>query len=106
MRLVIRGPEKNEGLHGHTERRVGFALGRFAPRVASVTVVVADRDGEVASCLVRVRCSPFHEIVEEVADEDAHAAIERAVARAARAVERALAGRARDALGAEARIRR
>lgn len=92
MRLVIRAPEKHEELQEHTERRVGLVLSRFAPRVASVTVVVAELDGAVM-CSVRVRCSPSWEIVEEVSDEDLHAAIERAVDRAARSIERTLGGR-------------
>lgn len=92
MRLVIRAPERHEELQAHTERRVGFVLSRFAPRVASVTVVVAELDGPV-TCSVRVRCSPSWEIVEEVSDEDVHAAIERAVDRAARSIERTLGSR-------------
>lgn len=95
MRLVIRAPKNHEGVQEHTERRVGLVLSRFAPRLASVTVAVAERDGEVVACSVRVRCTRSWEIVEEVVDEDAHAAIERAVARAARTVERALGGRDR-----------
>jgi len=96
MRLVIRAPKNHEEVQEHMERRVGLVLSRFAPRVASVTVVVTERDGEVVACSVRVRCTPSWEIVEEVADEDAYAAIERAVARAARTVERTLGGVGRD----------
>jgi ribosome-associated translation inhibitor RaiA len=90
MRLIIRAPKKHVEVQQHTARRIGFVLSRFAPKVASVTVVVAEHDGEVVSCSVRIRCSPSWEVVEEVADEDVYAAVERAVARAARSMERAL----------------
>lgn len=90
MRLVIRAPKKHEKVQEHTARRVGFVLSRFAPRVASVTVVVAEHGSEVVSCSVRIRCSPSWEVLEEVADEDAYAAVERAVERAARSMARAL----------------
>jgi ribosome-associated translation inhibitor RaiA len=69
---------------------MGLVLRRFAASAASVTVAVAERGEQVVSHSVRTRGSPAGEVVEEVADEHAYAAVERAVQRTARSVERAL----------------
>ena len=90
MQLVIRLTRKYESVYDHAARRVGLVLSRFAPRVLSVTVVVAGADGGQASCSVRVRCSPSWDVMENVVDEDPRAAMERAVARAGRTLERGL----------------
>lgn len=94
MRLVVRAPKEDEQLQQNTVRRVGLALSRFAPRVVSVTVVVAENAGAV-SCSVRVRCAPSGKIVEEVTDEDLDAAMHRALSRVARSLERTLGGERR-----------
>jgi hypothetical protein len=91
MRLIVRAPKENEQLQQNTVRRVGLALSRFAPRLASVTVVVAENAGGV-SCSVRVRCAPSGEVVEEVVDEDLDGAMHRTLSRVVRSLERTLGG--------------
>jgi len=91
MRLIFRASKRHEHVHRHTERRVGLLLSRFAPRLVSVRVLVAERDGGLVWCSIHVRCSSSRELAAEVVDEDAHAAVERALARAARSLRRALA---------------
>lgn len=77
------------------QRRLQFALGRFAGRVRSLTVRLTDlngpRGGPDKKCLISVRLtSPRRVIVVEDVDPDAAVAISRAAERVSRAVARAV----------------
>jgi len=96
MRIFIRPsagwPRESTAL---AERRLEYALGRFAPRVRSLSVRLSDlngpRGGLDKKCLIAVRLErPRRVIVIEDVDADEGAAINRAADRAARAVSRAV----------------
>lgn len=75
--------------------RLEFALGRFAGRVRSVSVSLADlngpRGGVDKKCLIAVRLErPSRVIVIEDVDADAAVVVSRSAERAARAVARAI----------------
>ncbi len=96
MRIVIRPsagwPSETVAL---AQRRLDFALGRFAGRVRSLSVRLTDlngpRGGMDKKCLIAVRLSrPRRVIVIEDVDTDAAVVISRAAERVARAVSRAI----------------
>ena len=97
MQLDIRGRNLRltPALLDHVERRVRLAMGRFAPRLGRVAVRVDDLSGGPHGGLDK-RCHIHLELgaralgIEEV-DADLYVAIDRAVERAGRATERALA---------------
>jgi hypothetical protein len=77
------------------QKRLEFALGRFAGRVRSLTVRLTDTNGPRGGCdkkcLIAVRLtSPRHVIVIEDVDVDHDVVVSRAAERASRAVSRAL----------------
>lgn len=96
MRIFIRPsagwPVESSDL---AERRLEYALGRFAPRVRSLSVRLTDTNGPRGGldkrCLIAVRLMrPRRLIVIEDVDTDAAVVISRAAERAARAVSRAV----------------
>lgn len=96
MRIVIRPssgwPSETTAL---AQRRLEFALGRFAGRVRSLSVRLTDlngpRGGVDKKCLIAVRLSrPRRVIVIEDVDADAAVVISRAAERMSRAVSRAI----------------
>lgn len=96
MRVVIRtrGPWPSPTI-ARARRRFEFALGRFAGRVRSLTVRVADlngpRGGVDKQCRVAIRLDGSRRpIVIEDTNWNIDAAIDGAADRAARAVARAL----------------
>jgi hypothetical protein len=72
------------------ERRVRFALGRFANRISRAEVILADvngpRGGRDKHCTVRVMLTALPPVVVQVSDVEPMAAVSRAVERAARHV--------------------
>jgi ribosome-associated translation inhibitor RaiA len=78
-----------------TERRLRFALSRFADRLDRVTVRLADlngpRGGVDKQCRIIVRLRPGGEVVIEDTANDVEAVIDRGADRVQRAVARALA---------------
>lgn len=70
------------------ERRVRFALGRFAHRILRAEVILADvngpRGGRDKRCTVQVMLAALPPILVEVTDVEPMAAVNRAVERAAR----------------------
>lgn len=77
------------------ERRLCFALSRFADRIGRVTVRVADingpRGGVDKQCRIVVKLRPGGEVVIEDTASDLETAIDRGADRVQRAVVRALA---------------
>jgi len=107
MNITVRRDKSlPEALAVLARRRLVFALGRFGPRVRSLSVRLKDVNGPKGGvdkvCLIAVRLSePRSEIVIEDGDADAAVAIDRAVDRAGRAVARAVSAM-RDWRGAAA----
>ena len=96
MKLKIRtsGPVMTESLRLLIEQSVYFAMSRFNPRIASVSVVVEDingpRGGVDQRCRVVVKLDGARELTVESTDADLHAAISFATDRAGRVVQREL----------------
>ena len=96
MRILIRmAAGLSPSLAPFARRRLEFALGRFAARVRSLTVRLADlngpRGGVDKHCLVAIRLtSPRRLIVIEDTDSEAEVAIARAADRAGRVVAHAV----------------
>lgn len=72
------------------ERRVAFALGRFAARIRQLRVRIADangpRGGVDMQCMLHARLAPAGEVVVQVIDETPEAALSRALDRLARRI--------------------
>jgi hypothetical protein len=81
-------------LREHAERRILFALSRFADRVREVRVRLRDvngpRGGADKQCTIEVRGPGFAPLFVEVLDCDALAAFDRAAGIARRVVVRAI----------------
>lgn len=92
--LRCRPFELTPALAGHVERRLRFALSRFAGRVQAVSVRLTDdngpRGGVDKACRLRVHLRGAGLVRVEELDSDLYAAVDRAVARLARGVSRAL----------------
>ena len=87
IRTIGNGVDIDDALDTYVRRRIHFELGRFSSRVRFVSVILSDRSGPSAelgkTCRVRV---VFHRLstvvpaaVEEKADVNIRAAINRAV---------------------------
>jgi len=85
--------EISEVLRTHVERRLGFALARFADRIGRVIVRFSHADGERKGshkcCEIQVGLQPVRVQVEDI-DQDLFAAVDHATDRASRSVARAL----------------
>ena len=97
MRIEFRGLKSaaaEGGFRGRAERRLRFALGRFAGRIDRVLVQVCDtngpRGGLDKQCRVRVRLRHGQEVLVGDVDEDWIVLIDRASARLGRSVARVL----------------
>ncbi len=92
--------EVDEALRSHVDRRLRFALSRFGERIAKVTIRFGDangaRGGVDKQCQIAVALRPSGNVLVEDIDADLRAVVDRAAARAARAVDRDLQRR-RDA---------
>ena len=97
MRVRIRGQktEITNGLRSHVHRRVRFALGRFAGAVQEVSLLLEESEERRTRfcCSVTVLLEPRAQVSVAHADGDAPTAVEGALERATRAVERKLAQR-------------
>ena len=82
----------DEGTLEWIERRLQFALGRFAGRIRRVQVILSDtnghRGGTDKQCRVRIALIPKGEILVEDVDTTVEAVTANAVERAARSVAR------------------
>ena len=109
MRLVIARTQEDETMQldirgrnlrltpahlDHVDRRLRFALGRFAARLTRVAIRVGDvngpRGGIDKRCWIHLELGGKALTIEEV-DPDLYVAIDRASERAGRATERAIA---------------
>lgn len=94
MRLEIRGQGMTvpPSLHGYLERRLRFALGRFAPRIRAVVARLGDvngpRGGLDKRCQITLRFAPSGEITVDDVAAQFTAAIDGATDRAGRAAAR------------------
>ncbi|TXF10955.1 ribosome hibernation-promoting factor, HPF/YfiA family [Pelomicrobium methylotrophicum] len=81
-----------EGLRAHVERRLRFALTRYRDCVRRITVRLADvngpRRGADKRCLLQLRLNGLPDIIVEDIEADLYVAVDRAVSRARRTVER------------------
>lgn len=99
MRLTIggEGVRLDASLLEYLERRLRFALGRFAPRIRRVTMRIADLNGPKGGvdkrCTVHIALHPAHEVFVAHADRDVRVAADLAAERAAGAVRREIARR-------------
>lgn len=94
LRIVARGIELTADLKEYVRRRIHFALGRFAGKIKSVSVRLADlngpRGGVDKSCDIRVDVGLRKEVIVSERHDNIHAAVACAVERADRAVQRQL----------------
>jgi putative sigma-54 modulation protein len=94
LRLATRGIELTADLKDYVKRRIHFALGRFAGKIKSVSVRLADlngpRGGVDKSCHIRVDVGLRQEVIVCERHDNIHAAVAFAVGRADRAVRRQL----------------
>lgn len=97
MKIEVRsrGIEASGALHEHVVRRIHFQLDRFAREVSAIAVRIDDVNGTKGGvdkrCHVAVRGPALTSVMIEDLSTDAYAAVDVAVARAARAVSRELA---------------
>lgn len=96
MRFEVRGMGMivPDSLHLYLERRLRFALGRFAPRIRSVVARLSDlngpRGGLDKHCQITIKFDPAGDLTVEDAAGQFTAAIDGAADRAARATARRL----------------
>lgn len=96
MRLEVRGMGMDvpDSLHLYLERRLRFALGRFAPRIRSVVARLGDlngpRGGPDKHCQLTIKLDPAGDLTVEDAADQFTIAIDGAADRAARATARRL----------------
>ncbi len=90
--LRIRGLEDAAGLKEQVERRLQFALRRFGPEVAQVTVRLSDENGPRGGvdkrCHLTVRGPRLNTVVIDERSASAEVAIDLAADRVGRAVAR------------------
>jgi putative sigma-54 modulation protein len=99
MKLTIRTRhlELSQALRDQLHRRIMFALGRLAPAIRTVDVIVVDingpKGGDDKYCRIRIRGHAIGTIVIEDLGADTIATVSRAAERAEHAVTRSLARR-------------
>ena len=101
MQLEMRGVnyELQDELKDHIERRLRFALGRFADRIERLTIRVSDvngpRGGIDKHCRIAIALIPKGTIMVEGTGDDPFALVADAAKRARRSVRRTLERRRR-----------
>jgi putative sigma-54 modulation protein len=94
MQIQICSREVNisQGLQAYIERRIHFALERFAQRIRKIRVQLRDlngpRGGEDKSCQLTIALAPAATLVIEGRSASAHAAIDSVVEKAANSIVR------------------
>jgi ribosome-associated translation inhibitor RaiA len=104
VQLRTRDLPKDEALHEYVDRRARFAIGRFAAWVPSLRVTLSDangpRGGVDKSCRATANLDGLPSITVSSLDASTRDAVDRALARLARAVRRAFDIHADPRLGA------
>jgi hypothetical protein len=94
LHIRMQGIEEGDELRRFVERRVRFAFDSFGEAVTFVRVRLADQNGPKGgvdkSCRVTALARPALTVLVEEVDADEHAAVSRAVGRAAATLRRAL----------------
>ena len=94
MRLAARGIELSGDFEDYLRRRVHFSLGRFAARIRSLSIRLADvngpRGGVDKCCDVRVDVGLRQQVIVRERQANLRAAVAFAMERAERAVQRQL----------------
>jgi len=94
LRMSARGVKLSAELNEFVSRRVHFRLGRFAERIRSVSIALADvngpRGGLDKLCDVRVNAGLRNQVIVRERQANVHAAVAFAVERAERALRRHL----------------
>ena len=89
------GAEWNAELREYLERRLLFALSRYAPKITKVNVYIADQNdpkgGIDKSCQIIVQMPGFTNLVAKTVDSEWIACIDRGTTRIGQNVRRALA---------------
>jgi putative sigma-54 modulation protein len=102
MQLEMRGVnlELDDKLTDHIERRLRFALGRFAARIDQLTVYMSDvngpRGGIDKRCRIAVALVPRGMVIVEGSGDDLFALLSHTAKRVRRALRRALERRRRN----------
>lgn len=99
IHLRTRWLDFSPALHEHATRRIDFALGRFAPRIRTVNVVISDENGprhgpDDKTCEIEVMLVRGGSLSVSATAADPYQSVERA-ARKASAIMRAHVGRRR-----------
>jgi ribosomal subunit interface protein len=92
IKIRERNVEVSETLRTHVERRLGYALARFGPRIARVIVRFSDAEGDHGKdkrCQIHVGLTSRSARVEDT-DADPFVAVDRAVERLSRSVAHVL----------------
>jgi ribosomal subunit interface protein len=91
-RVRSKQTEVDESVRAYVERRLWFSLDRHSARILHATVHIVDlngpRGGEDKSCRIEVRLRGAGSVFVEGTDADLYTAVDRAAARAGRAVSR------------------
>jgi len=94
MRLAAHGIELSGDLKDYIRRRVHFSLGRFAARIRSLSIRVADvngpRGGVDKRCDIRVDVGLRQPVIVRERQANLHVAVAFAMERAERAIQRQL----------------
>lgn len=94
MRLAARGIELSGDFKNYIRRRAHFSLGRFAARIRSLSIHLADvngpRGGVDKCCDIRVDVGLRQQVIVRERQANLHAAVAFAMERAERAVQRQL----------------
>lgn len=95
IEVRFRALDASDALREHATRRVHFHLGRFADELSSVVVRISDvngpRGGVDKRCQLTVRGARFGSSTLDELHDDPYAAVDLAMERLARVVERELA---------------
>lgn len=109
MEIRSQGFRMSDALQRYAERRLGFALRKFAGDLGRVTVRLSDlngpRGGADKRCQITAGVLPARAVSLQAVDSDLYAAIDRAAARLERALARCL-GRTRESRRGRMSIRK
>lgn len=94
IELSAKDIELSDAVREHVDRRLSFALGRFAGRFGRVRVRLEDdngpKGGEDKRCRISVEIKGAEDVVVEEIDVEVNAAVSRAAERVGRTIARRL----------------